>query len=123
MIMNEQMKNNYYGENYQMVMNLAQSMMVGGGSGRMLARLNEQREQETKNKMRKADANKMDFTPKQDVAVFELAIRSFDIQSGWRDIFERQPTYMRRDLFLGKLNPEKCRQGLQDMSKNVDYPN
>jgi hypothetical protein len=40
-------------------------------------------------------------------AIFELAIRAFDIQSGWRDAFERQREYTRRDLFMGKLSPEK----------------
>jgi hypothetical protein len=47
-----------------------------------------------------------EYTPQQiyDFAIFELAIRAFDIQSGWRDAYERQREYMRRDLFMGKLN-------------------
>jgi hypothetical protein len=36
-----------------------------------------------------------------------LSIRAFDIQSGWRDAYERQKEYIRRDLFMGKLKPEK----------------
>jgi hypothetical protein len=50
-----------------------------------------------------------------------LAIRAFDIQSGWRDAYERQREYMRRDLFMGKLNPEKFSQILQDLNKYLDY--
>jgi hypothetical protein len=50
-----------------------------------------------------------------------LAIRAFDIQSGWRDAYERQREYMRRDLFMGKLNPEKFNQRLQDLNKYSDY--
>jgi hypothetical protein len=36
-----------------------------------------------------------------------LAVHAFDIQSGWRDAYERQREYMRRDIFMGKFNPEK----------------
>jgi hypothetical protein len=51
-----------------------------------------------------------------------LAIRAFDIQSGWRDAYERQREYnMRRDLFMEKLNPEKFSQILQDLNKYLDY--
>jgi hypothetical protein len=50
-----------------------------------------------------------------------LAIRAFDIQSGWRDACERQREYTIRDLFMGKLNPEKLIQRLQDISKYLDY--
>jgi hypothetical protein len=56
-----------------------------------------------------------------DCAIFELAIRAFDIQSGWRDVYERQREYMRRYLFMGKLNPEKFSQRLQDLNKYLDY--
>jgi hypothetical protein len=76
-------------------------------AGRSLeAFLNEWRAQETKNKTRKAK-EQTECTPQQiyDCAIFELAIRAFDIQSGWRDAYERQREYMRRDLFMGKLNP------------------
>jgi hypothetical protein len=52
---------------------------------------------------------------------FELAIHAFDIQSGWIDAFERQRTYTRRDIFMGKLNPEKFSQRLQDLNKYLDY--
>jgi hypothetical protein len=50
-----------------------------------------------------------------------LAIRAFDIQSGWRDAYERQREYMRRYLFMGKLNPEKFSQILQDLNKYLHY--
>jgi hypothetical protein len=33
----------------------------------------------------------------------------------------RQREYMRRDLFMGKLNPEKFSQRLQDLNKYLDY--
>jgi hypothetical protein len=63
------------------------------------------------------------YTPQQiyDCAIFELAIRTFDIQSGWRDAYERQREYMRRDIFMGKLNPEKFSQRLQDLNNSLDY--
>jgi hypothetical protein len=50
-----------------------------------------------------------------------LAIRAFDIQIGWRDAYERQREYMRGDLFMGKLNPEKFSQRLQDINTYLDY--
>jgi hypothetical protein len=50
-----------------------------------------------------------------------LAIRAFDIQIGWRDAYERQHEYMRRDLFMEKLNPEKFSRRLQDLKKYLDY--
>jgi hypothetical protein len=50
-----------------------------------------------------------------------LAIYAFYIHSGWRDAFERQREYTRRDLFMGKLNPEKFSQRLQNLNKYVDY--
>jgi hypothetical protein len=52
-----------------------------------------------------------------DCVIFELAIRAFDIQNGWRDAYERQREYTRRDLFMGKLNPEKFSQRPQDLNK------
>jgi hypothetical protein len=58
---------------------------------------------------------------KYDCAIFELAIHALDIQSGWRDAYERQREYMRRDLFMGKINPEKFSQRLQDLNKYLDY--
>jgi hypothetical protein len=68
--------------------------------------LNEKRSQESKNRVHKAKTQ-TEHNPSQiyDFAIFELAIRAFDIQSGWRDADERQREYMRRDLFMGKLNP------------------
>jgi hypothetical protein len=61
-----------------------------------------------KNKRRKAK-EQTEYTLQQiyDCAIFELAIGAFDIQSGWRDAYDRQREYMRRDIFMGKLNPEK----------------
>jgi hypothetical protein len=50
-----------------------------------------------------------------------LAIRAFDIQSGWRDAYERQREYTTRDLFMGKLNQEKFSQRLQDLNRYLDY--
>jgi hypothetical protein len=99
----EQVKNNGYGENYDNVMNLAQAMLAGRS---LEAFLNDKRSQEAKNKIRKAKTL-VEHTPKQiyDFAIYELSIRAFDIQSGWRYAYERQREYMRRDLFMGKLNP------------------
>jgi hypothetical protein len=34
-------------------------------------------------------------------------MRAFDLQSGWRDAFERQREYMRRECFNGKAQPRK----------------
>jgi hypothetical protein len=112
------MKNHGYAS-YDRVMNLAQAMLVTRTLG---AFLNERRAQEGKNKMRKTKEQTM-HTPKQiyDCAIFELAIRAFDIQSGWRDAYERQREYTRRYLFMGKLNPEKFSQRLQDLNKYLDY--
>jgi hypothetical protein len=56
-----------------------------------------------------------------DCTIFELAICSFDIQNVWRDAYERQREYMRRDIFIGKLNPEKFSHRLQDLNKYLDY--
>jgi hypothetical protein len=113
------MKNHGYSGNWDMVMNLAQAMLAGRS---LEAFLNEWGAQETKNKTCKAK-EKTEYTPQQiyDCAIFELAIRAFDIQSGWRDAYERQREYMRRDLFMGKLNPEKISQRLQDINKYLDY--
>jgi hypothetical protein len=119
LILNEQMKNNGYTASYDMVMNLAQAMLAGRS---LEAFLSERRSQEAKNRIRKAKDQTM-HTPNQiyDCAIFELAIRAFDIQSGWRDAYERQREYMRRDLFMVKLNPEKFSQRLQDLNKYLDY--
>jgi hypothetical protein len=102
-----------------MVMNLVQAMLSGGS---FEAFSNERRAQEATNKTRKAKDQAM-YTPQQiyDCAIFELAIRAFDIQIGWRDAYERQREYMRRDVFMGKLNPEKFSQRLQDLNKYLDY--
>jgi hypothetical protein len=87
LILNEQLKNNGYGENYDNVMNLAQAMLAGRS---LEAFLNEKRSQEAKNKVRRIKTL-TEHTPKQiyDFGISELAIRAFDIQSGWRDAYER----------------------------------
>jgi hypothetical protein len=119
LILNEQMKNNGYTASYDMVVNLAQAMLAGHS---LEAFLSERRSQEAKHRIRKAKDQTI-HTPNQiyDCAIFELAIRAFDIQSGWRDAYERQREYMRRDLFMGKLSPEKFSQRLQDLNKYLDY--
>jgi hypothetical protein len=92
-------------------------------AGRSLeAFLNEKRSQEAKNRICKANTQ-TEHTPSliYDFAIFELAIRAFDIQSGWRYAYERQREYMRRDLFMGKLNPEKFSQRLQDLNRYLDF--
>jgi hypothetical protein len=113
------MKNHGYSGNYNMVMNLAQTMLAGRG---LEAFFSERRAQDIKNKTRKAN-EQTKYTPQQiyDCTVFEFAIRAFDIQSGWRDAFERQREYTRRDLFMGKLNPEKFSQRLQYLNKYLYY--
>jgi hypothetical protein len=102
------MKNNGYTGSYDMVMNLAQAMLVGRS---LEAFLSERRSQEAKNRICKAKEKTM-HTPNQiyDCAIFEVAIFAFEIQSGWRYAYERQIEYMRRDLFMRKLNPEKFSQ-------------
>jgi hypothetical protein len=119
LILNEQMKNHGFNANYDMVVNLAHAMLAGRS---LEAFLNERRAQEAKNKTRKAKEQSA-YTPQQiyDCAIFGLAILAFDIQSGWRDAYERQREYMRRDLFMGKLNPVKFSQRLQDLNKYLDY--
>jgi hypothetical protein len=88
LILNEQTKNNGYTGKYDMVMNLAQAMLVGRS---LEAFLTEQRSQEAKSRIRKAKDQTL-HTPNQiyDCVIFELVIRAFDIQSGWRDAYERQ---------------------------------
>jgi hypothetical protein len=119
LILAEQVKKNGYGENHDNIMNLAQEMLAGRS---LEAFLNEKRSQEAKNKVRKIKTL-VEHTPRQiyNFAIFELSIRAFDIQSGWRDAYERQREYMRRDLFMGKLNPEKFSQRLQDLNRYLDF--
>jgi hypothetical protein len=75
-----------------------------------------------KNKIRAANnQNESNEQQIHDYAIFELVIRAFDIQSVWRDDFERQREYMRRDLFMGKLNPERFSQRLEELNKYLDY--
>jgi hypothetical protein len=102
-----------------MTMNFAQAMLVGRS---LESFLNEKRSQEARNRIRKTNIQ-TEHTPKKIYyfAFFELAIRAFDIQSGWREAYERQREYMRRDLFMGKLNPEKLSQRLQDLKRYLDF--
>jgi hypothetical protein len=118
LVLNEQMKTHGYSGNYDMVINLAQAMLEGRS---LEAFLNERCAQETKNKTCRAK-EQTEYTPQQiyDCAIFELAIRAFDIQSGWRDVVERQHEYTRRDLFMWKLNPEKNSQRMKDLNKYLD---
>jgi hypothetical protein len=99
MILKEKMKNHGKSGNYEMVMNLAQAMLA---ERYLEAFFSERRAQDVKNKTRKAK-EQTEYTPKQiyDYTIFELAIRAFDIQSGWRNAFERQHEYTRIDLCMG----------------------
>jgi hypothetical protein len=100
-------------------MSLAQEMLAGRS---LEAFLDEKRSQEAKNRFRKSKTI-VEHTPKQnyDFTIFELSIQAFDTQSGWQDAYERQREYMRRYLFMGKLNPEKLSQRLQDLNRYLDF--
>jgi hypothetical protein len=119
LILAEKVKSNGYGDNHDNIMNLVQAMLAGRS---LEAFLNEKRPQEAKNKLREIKTL-VEHTPKQiyDFAIFELSICAFDIQSGWRDAYERQREYMRRDLFMGRINPEKFSQRLQDLNRYLDF--
>jgi hypothetical protein len=111
MTVTEQVKADVYGGKYDMAMNLAQAMLHGRG---LDAFVNERRTKMAKKKIRVAK-NQKDL-PEQQIhvyVIFELVIRAFDIHIGWRDVFERQHEYTRRDLFTGKINPEKFSQNCQ----------
>jgi hypothetical protein len=99
LILNEPTKTNGFAGKHDMIMNLAQAMLAGRSLEEILT---ERRTQESKNNIRKAKLQ-TEHTPKQiyDYAIFQLAIRAFDIQRGWRDAYERQREYMRIDLFMG----------------------
>jgi hypothetical protein len=56
-----------------------------------------------------------------DLTIFELSIRAFEIPSGWQDAYEKQREYTRRDLFMGKLNPDKFSQRLQYLNRYLDF--
>jgi hypothetical protein len=119
LVLKEQMNNHGYSANYDMVVNLSQAMLTGRS---LEAFLNERRAQETKNKTRKAKEQAAYISQQiYDCAIFELTIHTFDIQSGWRDAYERQREYMRRDLFMKKLNPEIFSQRLLDLNNYLDY--
>jgi hypothetical protein len=80
LILNEQTKKNGYAGKHNMIMNLAQPMLAGRS---LEAFLTERRAQEAKNRTRKAKDQTL-HTPNQiyDYAIFESAIRAFDMQSG-----------------------------------------
>jgi hypothetical protein len=84
--------------------------------------LNEKRSQEANNKVRKIKTL-VEHTLKQiyDLAIFELSTRAFDIQSGWRDAYERQREYTIRDIFNGKIKPQKFSQRFQDLNRYLDF--
>jgi hypothetical protein len=83
--LSEQIKNNGYEDNADNGMNLAQAMLAGRSLEEFI---NEKRVQEAKNRVRKAKTL-TEHTPQKifDFAIFELSIRAFDIQSGWRDAY------------------------------------
>jgi hypothetical protein len=118
LILAEQVKNNGDTDSPDNIMNLAQAMLAGRS---LEAFLNEKRSQETKNRVQKTKTL-TEHTPKHiyDLAIFEFSIRAFDIQSGWRDAYERQREYTRRDLFMENLNPSKFSQRLQDLNRYLD---
>jgi hypothetical protein len=119
MTLMEQIKVNGYEGKYDMVMNLAQAMLHGHGLDPFV---NERRAQMAKNKTRAAkNQNELNEQQIHDYAIFEFAIRAFDIQIGWCDAFERQSEYTRRELFMGKLNPKKFSQRLEELNKYLDY--
>jgi hypothetical protein len=71
-----------------MVMNLAHEMLHGRGLDDFV---NERRAHMAKNKIRAANnQNELNEQHIHDYEIFELDIRAFDIQIGWRDAFERQ---------------------------------
>jgi hypothetical protein len=119
MTLMEKIKANGYEGKYDMVRNFAQAMLQGRG---LDAFVNERRSQIAKNKIC-ADKNQNELNEQKihDYPIFELAIRAFDIQRGWCDAFERQCEYTRRDLFMGKLNPENFSQKLEEMNNYLDY--
>jgi hypothetical protein len=106
LILNEQVNNNGYDGNYDSIMNLAHAVLVGSS---LEAFLNEKRPQEAKNRVRKAKTQ-TEHTPSQiyEFSIFELAIRAFDIQSGWRDAYERQREYnTREEIFSWENSTQK----------------
>jgi hypothetical protein len=119
LILADQIKKYGYGDNADNSMNLAQAMLARRS---LEAFLNEKRSQEAKHRVRKSKTI-AEHTPKQiyDFTLFELSIRAFDIQSGWRDAYERQREFMRRDIFMGRLDPEKFSQRLQNINRYLDY--
>jgi hypothetical protein len=105
LILNEKTKTNGCAGKYDIIMNLAQAILAGRSLEGLLTEI---RTPKAKNKICKEELQ-TEHTPNQiyDYAIFELASRSFDIQSGWRDAYERQKEYTRRYLFMRKLNSEK----------------
>jgi hypothetical protein len=85
LILAEQVKNKGYTDNPDNIMILAQAMLVGRNLEEFL---NKKSSQEAKNRVRKTKTL-TEHTPKQinDFAIFELSIRAFDIESGWRDAY------------------------------------
>jgi hypothetical protein len=112
------MKNHGYSGNYDIVMNLAQVMLAGLI---LESFLSERWAQYIRNRTGKAkEQTEHTLQQSYDCAIFELAICAFDIESGWRDAYESQREYTRRDLSIGKLNLEKLSQRLQYLNKYLD---
>jgi hypothetical protein len=108
--LNEQIKNNGFAGNYEMIMNLVQALLAGSSLDDFVK---ERRAQEVKNKTHLAkETPELTALHIYDYAIFKFAIPAFDTHSGWRDAFERQREYTRRYLFMGKLNPENFSQSL-----------
>jgi hypothetical protein len=80
-----------YSGNYDMVTNLAQTLLLVRG---LEALLNERQAQDIKKKTLRSIFMIAQF----------LVICPFDIQSGWRDAFESQSEYTRIDLLWENSN-------------------
>jgi hypothetical protein len=57
---------------------------------------------------------------------FSPEVRDDSARPGWElgvtsAAYEREKEFMRRDLFMGRLNPEKFSQRLQDLNRYLDY--
>jgi hypothetical protein len=117
--LNEEIKNNGFPRNYEMIMSLAKVIMAERSLDDFLK---ERWAQEVKNKTRLAKGTtELTTYHIYDYAILELVIHAFDTRIGRRDAFERQREYTRRYLFMGKFNPEKCSQRLQEMNRYLDF--
>jgi hypothetical protein len=117
-MLNEQMKNHGYNATYDMVMNLARAMLAGRS---LEAFLNERRAKKQKTKRTRRRSRRC-ITRNKFMIVQFLNWQSVLLTS---KVDEEMPMRgrenMRRDLFMGKVNPEKISQILQDLNKYLDY--